>query len=158
MKILQIIGGIALAGVLGLVIFNGSGSSSGSSGKYTEYEDNGYEELGSIEDLAYNHWDEVREYMSGSETIEACSDSGCYSLDAEIADGYIEMLYFPNGGYIYPDAEIDEDGSAAGYDGDGNYWQFEVDLDSSTVQDAISDWAYEYREEYQDSSERDPRF
>jgi hypothetical protein len=99
-------------------------------------------------DLAYDNWDTVREYIDGTETVEACSDSGCYSLDADISSGYIETLYFPNGGYIYPDAEIDSDGYAEGYDYEGNYWEFNVD--SGLIEDAIDSWIEDYQDEYSD--------
>lgn len=145
----KLIGGVAIAGLIGFAAFGGDASSS-TNGRYGEYEDSRYEEYENVEELAYDHWDEVQGYMSGTETIEACSDSGCYSLDADIYDGRIDTLYFPNGGYIYPDAEIDESGFAEGYEGDGNYWEFEVDLDSSTVQDAISDWASDYQSDYEE--------
>ncbi len=49
--------------------------------------------------------------------MEACSqDSGsCYDLDADISDGVVERIYFPNGGHLDLDgAEIDEDGYAYG--------------------------------------------
>ncbi|MDP3725676.1 MAG: hypothetical protein Q8R36_00585 [bacterium] len=59
----------------------------------------------------------------GTYTVEACSSSGCYDLDADISDGTVETLYFPNGGYIYPDAELDEDGSGSGYDNNGEEWE-----------------------------------
>lgn len=156
----KILGCVLLLGIGGWIIFgsHSSSSSSGSVGRYGEYEDAGYDDYENLEDLAYDHWDEVREYMSGSETIEACSDSGCYDLDAEISDGSIEMVYFPNGGYIYPDAEIDEGGSADGYDSDGNYWEFEVDTGSDTVQDAITDWASDYRSDYEEYEDYDYRY
>lgn len=134
-----------------------SASSPGGGGRYGEHEDTvQYEE--DMESLAHDHWDEVREYISGSETIEACSDSGCYSLDADISDGTIETVYFPNGGCIYPDAEINDDGTAEGYGSDDRYWEFQVDMDSSLVQDAISGWVSDYQSDRTDYSERDSRF
>ncbi len=155
----KILGGVAIASVIGFAIFGNNSSSSPSYGRFDEYEDSSandnYENL---EDLAYDHWDEVREYMSGTETIEACSDSGCYSLDAEIFSGNIDTVYFPNGGYISPDAEIGSDGLASGYSSDGEDWSFEVSVDSSTIQDAIFDWASEYRSSRDDYLENNSRF
>lgn len=79
---------------------------------------------------AYNsrYSDNEEEYYEenkpdGTYTVEACSSNGCYDLDADISDGVVETIYFPNGGYIYPDAELDEDGSGYGYDSDGNEWE-----------------------------------
>lgn len=160
-KLEQAGGILILAIIVAGVIFHGYGpdsSSSASYGRYGEFDDGGYDDYESVRDYAYDHWEEVREYMSGSETIEACSDSGCYDLDAEISSGFIEIIYFPNGGYIYPDAEIDEGGSAEGYDSDGNYWEFWVDLDSDTVQDAISEWASDYQSGMQEYGSRDYRY
>ncbi len=94
-------------------------------------------------DAVYEHWDEIKDYLNGTETINACSfESGnCYDLDAEISDGQIEMISFPNGGYLYFSADIDEYGNASDIDNDGNSWDFTLDMDSSVVDDAISDWA-----------------
>lgn len=90
-----------------------------------------------------DHWDEIKDYLSGSETINACSsESGnCYDLDANISDGQVEEIYFPNTGYLYFSADIDSDGEASDYDNDGNEWDFTLDMDSLIVDDAISDWA-----------------
>ena len=145
-------GGVLLTAVVigGLVwaAMHSSSTSSYGGGRYEEY---GVEDPPSASEVAADHWDEVRPYVSGTETIEACSDSGCYSLDAEISGGTIETVYFPNGGYIYPDAEISDDGSADGYGSDDRYWTFQVDMDSSLIQDAITDWYSDYKTE-----ERDP--
>lgn len=153
-KSVTIIGSIVIAGLIWFAVFGDRISSSPAPttnyGRYDEYEDIPSHDEYYYEDLAYDHWDEVKEYMSGTETIDACSDSGCYSLDADITDGYVETLYFPNGGYIYPDAEIDESGFAEGYDNDSNYWEFQIDMDSSMVQDAISEWATDYAESRED--------
>ncbi len=74
----------------------------------------------------YDDYDDEEYYVDkpdGTYTVEACSSSGCYDLDADISDGTVETIYFPDGGYIYPDAELDEDGSGYGYDSDGEEWE-----------------------------------
>ncbi len=106
---------------------------------------NSYEEVKTIDrdDAIYKYWDEIKEYVRGTETIDACSnESGnCYSLDAEISDGQVEMIYFPNGGYLYFSADIDESGNAFDFDQNGNGWDFTIDMNSSIIDDAIYDWA-----------------
>ncbi len=89
------------------------------------------------------YWDEIKEYVDGTETLEACSsESGnCYDLDADISDGVIDQIYFPNGGYLYFSADIDESGYASDFDQDGNNWDFTIDMHSSMVDDAIENWA-----------------
>ena len=67
----------------------------------------------SMDEAIADHWSEIQNYISGTENIEACSDSGCYSLDAEIQSGSIISVHFSNGGYLSIDAEIDEDGNAS---------------------------------------------
>jgi hypothetical protein len=141
----KLIIGIVVVGIIVFFSISHNDSSSGVS-SFGDYDESYYDDYDDIESLAYDHWEEVKEYLSGTETIDACSDSGCYTLDADISDGYVETLYFPNGGYIYPDAEIDESGYAEGYDYEGNYWEFQIDMGSSLVEDAIDDWASDYRE------------
>lgn len=94
-------------------------------------------------DAISENWDEIKEYLSGTETIEACSEESgnCYDLDADIDDGSIDEIYFPNGGYLYFGADIDSDGEASDIDQNGEGWDFTLDMDSSVVDDAVSDWA-----------------
>jgi len=94
-------------------------------------------------DAIYEYWDEIKVYVSGTETIDACSyeSSNCYSLDAEISNGQVEMIYFPSGGYLYFSADIDESGNASDFDQNGNSWDFTIDMDSSMVENAVYDWA-----------------
>lgn len=89
-----------------------------------------------------SYWDEIRDYVDGTETINACSSSSgnCYDLDADISSGQIEQIYFPNGGYLYFSAEIDESGNASDFDQSGNGWDFTIDMDSSIIDDAIYNW------------------
>jgi len=95
------------------------------------------------QDAIDENWDDIKQYLSGTETINACSsESGnCYDLDADISDGSIEQIYFPNTGYLYFSADIDSDGSASDFDENGNEWDFTLDMDSSIVDDAVSQWA-----------------
>lgn len=90
-----------------------------------------------------NYWDEIKNYVDGTKTIDACSlESGnCYSLDADISDGVIETIYFSNGGYLYFSADIDESGNASDIDQNGNSWDFTIDMDSPIIDDAINEWA-----------------
>jgi hypothetical protein len=88
-----------------------------------------------------NYWDYIKEYVDGNATIEVCSDSGCYDLEAHISNGKIDEIYFPNGGYLYFDADIDYNGKASDMDQNGNWWDFSIDMDSSITNDAVSDWA-----------------
>lgn len=58
-----------------------------------------------------------KEKPDGTYTVEACSQNSgnCYDLDADISDGVVETIYFPNGGHLDMDgAELDEDFSASG--------------------------------------------
>jgi hypothetical protein len=87
------------------------------------------------------HWDEIKEYADGSETVQACSESGCYDLDADISSGIIETLHFPNGGYLMLSADIESDGSASDADERGRLWSFTLDMDSAVVDEAVREWA-----------------
>lgn len=98
--------------------------------------------------ISYNeaiseYWDEIKDYVDGTETIEACSSTSgnCYDLDANISSGAVEQIYFSSGGYLYFSADIDENGNAFDYDQNGDAWDFALDMDSSIVDDAVNDWA-----------------
>lgn len=121
-------------------------------GDEKSYNDSGYssgrqsiisEKTLSRDEAIEGYWDEIKDYIDGTETIDACSsDSGnCYDLDADISNGQVEEIYFPNGGYLYFSADIDESGNASDFDQNGNGWDFAVDMDSSIIDDAVSDWA-----------------
>src|SRR3989338_968368 len=80
------------------------------------YNDSGYrsgrqniisEKTLSRDEAIESYWDEIKDYIDGTETIDACSsDSGnCYDLDADISNGQVEEIYFPNGGYLYFSAD-----------------------------------------------------
>lgn len=143
-----------LPGLFVLLIIIGfatnNGDSSSVSPRYEDRNVNYYDDYSNDTIIYYSeaisyYWDEVREYINGADIVEACTDSGCYSLDADIYSGYIETIYFPNGGYLYFGALIDENGYADGYDQNGNYWSFYFDIESSSlVEDAAYDWAYDY--------------
>lgn len=130
----------------------GTGCSESSNLPSSNSRDYGYDKQNSISpqsrilsrsDAITGHWDDIREYLNGSETIEACSsESGnCYDLDADISDGSIEQINFPSGGYLNFSAEFDESGSASDVDNDGNNWDFTLDMDSYIVDEAVDDWA-----------------
>ena len=93
------------------------------------------------DDAISEHWDEIKEFVDGSETVEACSDSGCYDLEAEISSGIIETVHFANGGYLTVSAEIDENGSADDVDQRGRLWEFTLDMDAPIVDEALAAWA-----------------
>jgi len=108
------------------------------------YEKYGYENKKiSRDDAISDYWDEIKEYINGTETIEAYSyeSSNYYDLEVDISNGQIETLYFNNGGHLEFSAEIDNDGHASDTDEDGNCWDFEIDMDSSLIDDAIENWA-----------------
>ncbi|MBI5798993.1 MAG: hypothetical protein HZB10_03605 [Candidatus Yonathbacteria bacterium] len=97
----------------------------------------------SRDDAISEHWDEIKDLVDGSETVEACSSSSgsCYDLDADISSGAIEQIYFPSGGYLYFSADIDKNGEASDSDQNGDDWDFTLDMDSSIVDDAVNNWA-----------------
>jgi hypothetical protein len=86
------------------------------------------------------YWDDIKEYINGTETIEVYShESGnYYDLDADISNGEVEVIHFEHGGYIYINAELNSDGSGEGY-GSDSYW--DVQIDSSLIDDAVDEWA-----------------
>ncbi|MGB9808787.1 MAG: hypothetical protein ACPLSA_01915, partial [Caldanaerobacter sp.] len=90
-----------------------------------------------------NYWDEIKDYINGIETIEACSwkSGNCYSVDADISGGVINTIYFDNGGYLDFSADIDEYGNAWDFDQNLNDWDFTIDMDSPIIEDAINKWA-----------------
>ncbi|GIW69044.1 MAG: hypothetical protein KatS3mg100_538 [Candidatus Parcubacteria bacterium] len=138
---------LILGAIAASFIFSGNDNNSNynSSNNSIFRSGNSYEEERTIDryDAIYQYWDEIKDYVSGTETLDACSyESGnCYSLDAEISNGQIEMVYFPNGGYLYFSADIDESGNASDIDQNGNSWDFTIDMDSSMIDNAIYDWA-----------------
>jgi hypothetical protein len=95
----------------------------------------------SYDEAIKNYWDDIKGYINGYTTIEACSDSGCYDLEAHISNGKIDEIYFPNGGYLYFDADINSYGQASDMDQNGNWWDFSIGMYSSIINDAVSDWA-----------------
>lgn len=139
---------LIVGAIIGFFIRGRAGNDSGFNSDDDSHllQSNSYQEENEIidrYDAIYEHWDEIKDYVNGTETIEACSfDSGnCYDLDADISDGQVEEIYFPNGGYLYFSADIDESGNASDFDQNGNSWDFTIDMDSSMIDDAIYDWA-----------------
>jgi hypothetical protein len=90
-----------------------------------------------------DHWDDIRQYLNGSENIQACSsESGsCYDLDADIDNGEVSTIHFANGGHLNFSAEIGENGDASDADENGNSWDFTIDMNSSIVDNAVDEWA-----------------
>lgn len=150
---------VIFAVIVGFFILNGNDSSVGHNSELYDYTSSfrdsdrgnyysGQEYLNEEEEKSIDrdtaisdHWDEISDYVNGPETIEACSGSGCYDLDADISSGDIDTVNFPNGGYLSPEESIDDSGSASFYDNQGNNWDFQVDMDSSVVDDAVQEWA-----------------
>lgn len=113
-------------------------SSYGSRGYNGYYEGDSLKSISS-DDAKSEHWDEIKDYLQ-SDTIEACRNGGnCYDLDAEISGGSIQRLDFNNGGYLNFDEDVDEDGNASGDDYHGDSWEFNID--DSTIDDAVEEWA-----------------
>lgn len=90
-----------------------------------------------------DHWDDIKDQISGTETVEACrtSSGSCYDLEAEIAAGTITDVRFPNGGVLSLSADIEQDGTASDIDQRGESWDFTLDLDASIVNEAVNAWA-----------------
>jgi hypothetical protein len=101
--------------------------------------------IGTIErdEALDEYWVEIKDYLNGTETVEACSqESGnCYDLDADISHGEIETLFFSEGGHLNFSADLDRYGEADDTDDDGGSWDFTLDMDSGIVDDAIEEWA-----------------
>jgi hypothetical protein len=96
----------------------------------------------SRDDALSNHWDEVCDYISGTEEIEACViGGGCYALEADIIGCNIDTVYFANGGFLDVSAPIDEYGNASTFDTRGRLWDFTLDMQSFIVDEALEDWA-----------------
>lgn len=107
------------------------------------YNEDNEQKVITYDEAISEHWDEIKDYIDGTETIEACSEESgnCYYVDADISNGIIERIYFSNGGYLDFFAEIDEDGSAWDFDKNGNSWDFTIDINSSIIEDAVHKWA-----------------
>lgn len=135
---------LIVIGIIIWFIFSKTSSHQSTSNNYFQFNEEYYEEnILSRDEAIENYWDEIKDYVDGTETIIACSDESgnCYDLDADISSGYISTLYFPNGGNLDFYEEIDEDGQAWGTDEDGNGWEFTLDMDSYLVDNAIDDWS-----------------
>lgn len=109
-----------------------------------------------------DHWDEVKEDLSGTEAVDACSsESGsCYTLNADIDDGEITEIHFTNGGSLRFSAEIESDGNASDSDENGNSWDFTFDMNSLILDDAVDKWAkangYEIQQRLSESAAAGP--
>ncbi|MDO8743005.1 MAG: hypothetical protein Q7J30_00355 [Candidatus Azambacteria bacterium] len=136
---------LIIGAIVSFFIFSGDKDENNYSGEYfrTIQSERNEEKTISRDEAIESYWDEIKDYTDGTETIDICSsESGnCYSLDADISSGTVEQIYFSNGGYLYFSADIDENGNASDIDQNGNSWDFTIDMDSSIIDDAVSDWA-----------------
>ncbi|MGC9000777.1 MAG: hypothetical protein ACP5H3_02060 [Candidatus Aenigmatarchaeota archaeon] len=108
-----------------------------------ENEDYNEQKVLTYDEAISEFWDEIKDYIDGIETIEACfwKSGNCYSVDADISGGKIETIYFNNGKYLNFSADIDEQGSAWDFDENGNIWDFTIDMHSPIIEDAVYEWA-----------------
>jgi hypothetical protein len=103
-------------------------SSSTFNSSFDSYSSDGLDEVN--DDESYSD-EEINRYedVNGTQTVEACNSrtGSCYELEADISDGQVENIQFPNGGHLdLEGAELDESGQASGasythsegYDGD----------------------------------------
>lgn len=135
---------LIVGGIIAFFVFNSySPNDSPVTKSSLFYSSEGEEDTISRDEAISDYWDEIKDYVDGTETIEACSsESGnCYDVDADISGGQVDEIYFPTGGYLYFSADIDESGYASDTDQNGNDWDFTIDMDSSLIEEAISDWA-----------------
>lgn len=139
--------GVVIIG-LGAWIFNYDRDSSISSGSYSN---DGYSgNYPYVDDFANDYepiepdFEDYKDYID-ADSVEACNDSGCYELEADISNGEVETIYFNNGGYRQLNAEFDEDGDGYGYGSDGDEW--EIHVDENEIEEA--------KEEYMDSQAND---
>ncbi len=70
---------------------------------------------------------EEQKIEDGDHQVEACHNGSCYSLDAEVEDGVVTRINFPNGGYRDIDAELDGSGEGSGSDNNGENWDVTID-------------------------------
>jgi len=139
------IGPVVLVACWGLWLYNKDEDDMGSGRSHDAYADDSGQVRLTPEEAINDHWDEIKEYVNGSESVEACSvESGnCYELEADISSGVIDTLHFNNGGgWLNLAADFDSDGAASDVDDQGRSWEFALDLDSSPlVESALADWA-----------------
>jgi hypothetical protein len=71
-----------------------------------------YDELDDYGSLSRSH--ELP--IDGTYVAEVCNDytGSCYTLDADVSDGQVETIYFPNGGHLDMDGAELDDGIATG--------------------------------------------
>jgi len=138
---------IVIGVVWGLNILSDSSSNSSGSSYNPYHDDYSYEERDEPDFYDYN------EYINGNEDVEACSSSGCYTLEADISDGVVNTIHFPNGGYVNIDAEIESDGSASGSDDEGNNW--DITVSESLLEDAKQEYIESVAENNYDPGDYD---
>lgn len=126
-------------------IFNSDSSYSNSSysSSYSSSYDYDEENVIDVDTAIDDYWDEITDYLDGTEEIEACYDGyNCYDLEADISNGQVETLYFPNGGYVtFWGDDFNSSGYAYDTDDDNRDWEFTLDMNSSFVKNAVEEWA-----------------
>ena len=139
----SILKGIGVLIFLAIVVLSTAGTFSQRESRFSYREAESEERTIDRDDAIYDHWDEIKEYFTATETIQAYSyqAGNTYDLDADISNGTVETIYFPNGGYLYFSANIDENGHASDFDYTGREWGFDIDMESSAIDEAIEEWA-----------------
>ncbi|MBU0490043.1 MAG: hypothetical protein KKD31_19055 [Bacteroidetes bacterium] len=105
---------------------NSSNQKSSHSTNSNEYSDD-YAEDEEREDDYQDGTYSATVYYNNSET----GYSATYSLEVEVEDNQVVVIYFPNDGYLDSDhiipADLDENGSAFVYGEDGKTYQVQID-------------------------------
>ncbi len=140
------VGTIALwgAAIFGFIwIFDSDSDSSSGNSSVNPYVDDYFADY----DPPDPDFEDYKEYID-ADSVEACSDSGCYDLDADVSDGEVDTIYFNNGGYRELDAEFDEDGYGYGTGSRGDEWEVRVSEDD--IEEAKERYMEDQEDEYYD--------
>lgn len=93
-------------------------------------------------------WGEIKEYMTGVDTIRACTDyyySGsegqCNDLAADIDKGRIVILWLPGAVRMNIVTEFDKYGYATDTDPNNNDWEFALFTNSVLFKKALKEWS-----------------
>src|SRR3990172_9875248 len=92
--------GWAIVAIVAFSIFISNDSDSSSTTQYSNQSTGSYYRSPEVDenhtisrdDAISDYWDEIKDYLDGSETIEACSSTSgnCYDLEADISRGGVE--------------------------------------------------------------------